>query len=511
MAGQATVLGATLLGIDGVAVEVEVRISSQLPRVDIVGLPEAAVRESAARVRAAIRAIGFTFPADRITINLAPAALRKQGAGLDLAIATGILVAAGFVPADAVARIGFVGELALDGRIRGVRGTLALTHCLRRHGCQRVITPAAQTDEASLLGNEAPEVAETLGEIVRTLLTEGALPRAQRAADDVATTAATAPDLGEVCGQEGAKRALVVAAAGGHGVLFRGAPGAGKTLLARCLPGILPPLSRSEALEVARIHDAAGLPFVGAAAARERPFRAPHHSASRAGLLGGGRQLGPGEATLAHRGVLFLDELPEFDRASLESLRQVLEDRRIVHARAEQRIELPADVQLVATANPCPCGYYQSGTRDCRCDDGALERYDRRLSGPLLDRIDLHVPVQPVPFAELDRGVTGSESESLRQLVAEARRRQAGRREALGLPPSARHNASLPPSLLHEAVRATDEARRLLARAADQLALSARAAHRLLRVARTIADLEGEEQVGPAAMAEAVSYRSAAR
>ncbi len=508
--GQARILGATLLGIEGVAVEVEVRISSQLPRIDIVGLPEAAVRESAARVRAAIRAVGFTFPQERVTINLAPAAVRKQGAGLDLAIAVGILAAAGQVPMESLGSVGLVGELALDGRIRSVRGALALADRLARGGCSRVIVPSANGFETALLGDAAPEVAQHLSQVVEALVTARALPVASSESSPGAERhpASEAPDLSSVRGQDEAKRALVVAAAGGHGLLFRGAPGAGKTLLARCLPSLLPPLGRSEALEVARIHAAAGLDASRVAERRERPFRAPHHSASRAGLLGGGRQLGPGEATLAHRGVLFLDELPEFDRRGLEALRQVLEEGRVVHARAEQRVVLPADLQLLAAANPCVCGYFGSGVRDCRCDDGALARYERRLSGPLLDRIDLHVPVRPVRFADLDlTEVPPLESAALREEVLRARHVQAVRLAGLGLPDAMRCNARIPPGSLFEATRPTREARRILAGAVDQLALSARAAHRLLRVARTISDLEGDEETPAAAMAEAVGYR----
>ncbi len=505
MAGQARILGATLLGIDGVPVEVEVRISSQLPRVDIVGLPEAAVRESAARVRAAIRAVGLSFPTERVTINLAPAAVKKQGAGLDLAIAVGILAATGALPPDELPRLGLVGELALDGRVRSVRGVLALVPRLRAAGCTRVIVPAANSEEAGLLGDDAPETASHLSQVVETLLTDRSLARAKTRGS--APIGSRLPDLCEVRGQEEAKRALIVAAAGGHGLLLRGAPGAGKTLLAKCLPGILPSLSRAEALEVARIHDAAGLPFVPAIESGQRPFRAPHHSASRAGLLGGGRLLGPGEVTLAHRGVLFLDELPEFDRSSLESLRQVLEDGIVVHARADQRVTLPAELQLLAAANPCPCGYYGSGARDCRCDDGALARYERRLSGPLLDRIDMHVHVRPVPFEELDAESPAPESEAVRTLVREARSPQAQRLVALGLPDTVHSNAQIPPRRVQEITDATPDARRILAQAVGRLALSARAAHRLMRVARTIADLEGDARVGPSAMAEAVGYR----
>ncbi len=503
MGGHARVLGATLLGIDGIPVEVEVRISSQLPRINIVGLPEAAVRESAARVRAAVQAIGMPFPDRRITVSLAPAALRKQGAGLDLAIAAGILAAAGTIPPDVMGGVGLIGELALDGRLRPVRGALALASSLQAAGCGRVILPASHAREAGLLGEPAPELGGHLGEVIERLATGEALA-APGASEPEADGPRGALDLALVRGQGEAKRALLIAAAGGHGLLLRGAPGAGKTLLARCLPGLLPPLSRAESLEVARIHDAAGL--LDDAAPR-RPFRAPHHSASRAGLLGGGPALAPGEVTLAHRGVLFLDELPEFDRSALEALRQILEEGRVAHARAVGRVVLPARFQLVAAANPCRCGWYGSGVRDCRCDDGALARYEARISGPLLDRIDLHLAVQPVPLDELERRPEGPGSEALRARVVAARERGEARLARAGLAAELRHNAAIPIGALEELVRATPDARRVLFRAAERLALSARAAHRLMRVARTIADLEGEERVGPGEMAEAVGYR----
>ncbi|MAE93130.1 MAG: hypothetical protein CL910_00575 [Deltaproteobacteria bacterium] len=504
MAGQARIMGATLLGIEGVPIEVEVRISSQLPRIDIVGLPEAAVRESAARVRAAIQAIGLPFPDQRVTVNLAPAALRKQGAGLDLAIAVGVLAAAGHLPAAGVEQVGLVGELALDGRVRGVRGALVLASCLAEARCARVIVPEGNAAEASLLGERAPEIVGALGPLVEALTTERRLGVASETRATVATT--HHPNLADVRGQAAAKRALLIAAAGGHGLLLRGAPGAGKTLLARCLPGILPPLAPEEALEVARIHDSVGL-AVARCEGLVRPFRAPHHSASQAGLLGGGRAVGPGEVTLAHRGVLFLDELVEFQRGTLESLRQVLEEGRVVLSRAEQRVTLPARFQLIAAANPCPCGWWQSGVRDCRCDDNALARYARRLSGPLLDRIDMHVHVRPVPFLDLDGPAMGDTSEEVRERVIGIRALQSDRLAALGIPPGGRGNAALPFENLTETTRTTRPALRVLARAVDRLALSARAAHRLLRVARTIADLEGEAEVTPGCVAEAVGLR----
>jgi magnesium chelatase family protein len=501
------ILGAALAGVDGIPIEVEVRISSQLPQIDIVGLPEAAVRESAARVRAAISAIGGTFPARRVTVNLAPAGVRKSGAGLDLPIAIGILAADGALEAspetNQLGALALIGELALDGRLRAVRGALARTLCLAAAGARRVIVPRENGPEAGLTPRIDVRIAEDLASVVEFLDGGRDLPRAPKAAAARSTEAGSRVDLRDIRGQARAKRALEIMAAGGHGLLFLGPPGTGKTLLAQSLPGLLPALDFEAALEVTRIHGATGRLDRDAPLMTERPFRAPHHTASRAGLLGGGAPPRPGEVSLAHRGVLFLDELPEFERRSLESLRQVIEERRVLIARAQGTSEFPAHFQLAAAANPCPCGWRLSEIRDCRCDDAAVARYAARLSGPLRDRIDLHVSVPEISWSELEGPADGAESAWVRECVEAARRRQARRLGGYGIST----NAEIPIGALDEAVAATPEARALLAKAVERLALSARAAHRVLRVARTVADLADEPRVGPAAMAEAVDLR----
>jgi magnesium chelatase family protein len=500
---MARVLGAVLSGVDGIAVEVEVRISAQLPRIDVVGLPEAAVRESAARVRAAVTAAGHRFPDRRVTVNLAPASLRKSGAGLDLPIAIGVLAAAGAVDGESLPRLGLVGELALDGRLRPIRGALALTLALRDAGCRRVVVPRANAGEAALTPGVAVLAADGLDGVLRFVQTGLGLAAAEPPATPPASTPDGVGDLAEVRGQARAKRALEIAAAGGHGLLLEGPPGSGKTMLARRLPGLLPPLAFEEAVEATRIHSAAGR-LGDAPIVRVRPFRAPHHAASRAGLLGGGSPPRPGEVSLAHRGVLFLDELPEFERGVLESLRQVLEERRVVVARAGGTCAFPADFQLVAAANPCPCGWRLSSFRDCSCSDAAIARYAARVSGPLLDRIDLHVPVPAVAWSDLVvPAPPGETSAAVRERVLAARARQDERLRPLGLGT----NAEIADPALDELVDATPEARALLGRAVARMRLSARGARRLLRVARTIADLAGERRVGAPAMAEALGYR----
>ena len=479
------------------AVEVEVRISSQLPRIDIVGLPEAAVRESAARVRAAIVALGQSFPERRVTVNLAPADLRKTGAGLDLAIAVGVLVESGAIESAAVTSTAFVGELALDGRLRPLRGALALALAARESGCARLVAPQEGAAEAALAPGLDVRAAPDLGAVVRHLLGAESLPCAE--AKPSLTSTRSALDLADVRGQETAKRALEIAAAGGHALVLRGPPGSGKTMLAMRLQGLLPELAADESLEVTRIHGVAG--SLRGALATERPFRAPHHTASTAGLLGGGNPPRPGEVSLAHRGVLFLDELPEFERRALESLRQVLEDRRVVVARAGVTCVFPADFQLVAAMNPCPCGWRGAPLRDCRCDDAAVARYAARISGPLLDRIDLHVSLLPVAWHEFDAPPAGAlATPAMRERVQLAQAKQCAR--------SGRSNARLPDAELERIAEPTPDAARLLGRAFERLGLSARAARRALRVARTIADLGGAPRIEAPAMAEALGFRA---
>ena len=493
------VCSAALVGVVGVPVEVEVRISSQLPRVDIVGLPEAAVRESVSRIRGAIAATGLPFPDRRVTVNLAPAELRKSGAGLDLPIAIGILGATGVIEHDCLAGRALLGELALDGRLRGTRGTLAAVLAMRAAGAREAIVPSQSARRACHVPGIRIFGADDLGAVVGHLRGEERLSPAEEGPieDPVPNDAGLC--ISDIRGQPLAKRALEIAAAGGHGLLMTGPPGTGKTLLARRLPGLLPPLCEDERLEAFSVLDASGAISPDQPISSAPPFRAPHHSASASGLLGGGNPVRPGEVSLAHHGVLFLDELPEFDRRCLESLREVIEQGVVRIARANYRCELPARFQLIAAANPCPCGFYGTPGRDCRCDDATLARYRRKLSGPLLDRVDLGVTVGEVPWAVLRAPSEGPTSEIVRLRVARARQHQRAR--GVGT------NAAIPDAKLDELIRADDAALELLGRAVEGLHLSARSARRLLRVARTISDLADRESTNREAIAEALQLR----
>ncbi|SEA21281.1 YifB family Mg chelatase-like AAA ATPase [Microbulbifer marinus] len=476
------------LGVSAPLVTVETHLANGLPAFHIVGLPEAAVRESRDRVRSALINSHFEFPQRRITVNLAPADLPKEGGRYDLAIAVGILAASGQVPTEPLPGYEFIGELALTGALREVSGSLpAAIACGAAE--RKLVVPQESASEAALAGTEV-KTARSLLQVCAELHGREQLPTATR---EVEQTVPVCADLADVRGQLKARRALEVAAAGGHNLLFYGPPGTGKTMLASRLPGILPPLDAGELIEVAAVYSSAGLPHL-----QQRPFRAPHHSASPTALVGGGSNPKPGEISLAHRGVLFLDEMPEFPRHALEILREPLENGEVRISRARAQVTYPADFQLVGAMNPCPCGYL--GEPRCRCTPDQIDRYRNKLSGPLLDRIDMQVEVAGMSAGQLQDAPLGESSATVRERVLQARERQLQRQGKI--------NAQLSGAEIDRTCSLGKSEQAMLRQSVEQLGLSARSYHRVLKVARTLADLSGQENIGTSQIAEALAYRN---
>lgn len=494
-----------LNGVQGEAVSVEAYVASASEfRFTMVGLPDTAVKESRDRVAAALKNSGFIMPLGHTTVNLSPADLRKEGAAFDLAIALSIVIASRQLTTGAVEDVLLIGELGLDGRLVAVQGALAMVMAAHAVGIRQVILPLGNAREVEAVEGMAVYPAGTLRAAAQHLSGQMPIPaQIQKSYEECLSEARFDLDLSQVRGQPHGKRALEIAAAGGHNLLMIGVPGSGKTMLARCLPGILPEMSQEEAFETTRIHSVAGLLPPGSGIMTQRPFRTPHHSASRNSLIGGGSNAKPGEVSLAHNGVLFLDEMPEYPRSVLESLRQPLEDGVTTISRVKAHAAYPSRFMLVASMNPCPCGFYGSQTRPCRCGSHEIRKYLNRVSGPLLDRIDLQVEIDAVPVEDIAQAEPGESSAIVRERVRRARAIQQARYQ--GQPN--RTNAAIAGKAPEKAARLAPEAVSILQQAVKRYTLSMRAYTRLIRVARTIADLAGEEQVGMNAMAEAIQFR----